>query len=47
MRLDGQHTGRLRAPAALLDVAGPALERKQGGRKEEDGHGGAHVGAMV
>jgi hypothetical protein len=39
LRLDGQHTGKVRVPAARLDVAGPALEIKQGGREEEDGRG--------
>jgi hypothetical protein len=39
LRLDGQHTGKVRVPAARLDVAGPALESNQGGREEEDGCG--------
>jgi hypothetical protein len=39
LRLDGQHTGKVRVPAACLDVAGQALISIQGGREEEDGRG--------
>jgi hypothetical protein len=34
LRLDGQHTGKIRVPAARFDVAGPALEGIQEGREE-------------
>jgi hypothetical protein len=35
LRLDGQHTGMVRVPAARLDVAGPALKKtKEGGEKK-------------
>jgi hypothetical protein len=34
LRLDGQHTGKIRVPTACLDVAGLALEEnKEGGKK--------------
>jgi hypothetical protein len=34
LRLDGQHTGKIRVPATRLDVAGAALEAyKEGSNK--------------
>jgi hypothetical protein len=34
LRLEGRHTGKVRVPAARLDVAGPTLASNQGGREE-------------
>jgi hypothetical protein len=34
LRLEGQHTCKVRVPAACLDVVGPTLASNQGGREE-------------
>jgi hypothetical protein len=39
LRLEGQHTGGSRFPAARLDIAGLSQESIHGGREGEDGRG--------